>query len=176
MTELCNILAFCKAFVEDTVTNNHHSENFLGIAILSLKQLLVTCAETIGTNGLSLPLINFLSSNCNLCELANMVDVTQSICLPPLFWKLTGTALYLKLRDFFILPSCNRLHNLSCQTTVETRVVHLQYSQQSKDLTEQQRIMTLMIDEVYTAQRGEYSNGAFVGVTETGLPAITVTL
>ena len=90
-------------------------------------------------------------------------------------WKLTSTALYFKMRDFFILPSCSRLHNLSCQTTVETRVVDLQYLQQrSKDLTEQQRIVTLMIDEVYTAQRVQYSNGAFVGVTETGLPAKTV--
>ena len=73
-------------------------------------------------------------------------------------WKLTSTALYLKLYDFFILPSCSKLHNLLCQTTVETRVVDQQYLQQrSKDLTEQQRIVTLMIDEVYTAQRVEYS-------------------
>ena len=60
MTESCNILAFCKAFVEDTVTNNQHSENYFGVAILSLKQLLVTCGETTETNELSLPLINFL--------------------------------------------------------------------------------------------------------------------
>ena len=69
MTELCNILAFCKAFVEDTVTNNQHSENFIGVAILSLKQLLVTCAETTETNELSLPLINFfikkIATNAN---------------------------------------------------------------------------------------------------------------
>ena len=54
-------------------------------------------------------------------------------------------------------------------------MVDLQYLQQrSKDLTEQQRIVTLMIDEVYTAQRVEYSNGAFVDITETGLPPKTV--
>ena len=54
-------------------------------------------------------------------------------------------------------------------------MVDLQYLQQrSKDLTLQQRIVTSMINEVYTAQRVEYSNGAFAGVTETGLPAKTV--
>ena len=46
--------------------------------------------------------------------------------------------------------------------------------QRSKDLTDQQHIVTLMIDEVYTAQRVEHSNGAFVGVTETGLSEKTV--
>ena len=51
----------------------------------------------------------------------------------------------------------------------------LQYLQQrSKDLTEQQHIVTLMIDKVCIAQRIEYSNAAFVGVTETGLPVKTV--
>ena len=31
-----------------------------------------------------------------------------------------------------------------------------------------------MVDEVYTAQRIEYTNGSFVGVTEDGSPAKTV--
>ena len=31
-----------------------------------------------------------------------------------------------------------------------------------------------MIDEVYTAQRVEYSNGAFIGLSEDGEPAKTV--
>ena len=34
--------------------------------------------------------------------------------------------------------------------------------------------VVLTIDEVYTAQRVEYSNSAFVGLTEDGLPAKTV--
>ena len=175
VTELCNILAFCKAFDEDSVTNKQHSENFLCVAILSLKQLLVTCAETTETHELSLPLINFLIEHLQLMQIGKHGRrYSVNMLTTSFLWKLISTALYLKLRDFFILPSCSRLHNLSCQTTVETRVVDLQYLQRSKDLTEQQRIVTLMIDEVYTAQRVEYSNGAFVGVTETGLPAKTV--
>ena len=31
-----------------------------------------------------------------------------------------------------------------------------------------------MIDEIYTAQRVEYSNGSFVGLTEEGIPSKTV--
>ena len=34
--------------------------------------------------------------------------------------------------------------------------------------------MTLMIDEVYAAPRVEYSNGAFVSVTETGFQEKTM--
>jgi len=45
---------------------------------------------------------------------------------------------------------------------------------QITDLTDHERIVTLMIDEVYAARRIEYSNGAFVGITEDGVPAKTV--
>ena len=175
MTELCNILAFYKAFVEDTVTNKQYSENFLCAAIVALKQLLVTSAETTQTNELSLPLINFIEQ-FQLKQIGKHGRrYSVNMLTTSFLWKLTSTALHLKLRDFFILPSCSRFHNLSCQTTVETRVVDLQYLQlRSKDLTEQQCIVTLMIDKVYTAQRVEYSNRAFVGVTETGLLAKTV--
>ena len=34
--------------------------------------------------------------------------------------------------------------------------------------------MTLMIDEVYIAERVEYCNGPFIGITESGTPAKTV--
>jgi len=33
--------------------------------------------------------------------------------------------------------------------------------------------MVLIIDEVYTAQRVEYTNGSFIGLTEEGMPAKT---
>ena len=44
----------------------------------------------------------------------------------------------------------------------------------TKDLPEECHIMVLMIDEDYTAQRIEYSNGYFVGLTEEGKRAKTV--
>ena len=39
------------------------------------------------------------------------------------------------------------------------------------DLTPQEQIPTLQVDKVYTAQRVEYNNGSFVGLTEDGRPA-----
>ena len=41
------------------------------------------------------------------------------------------------------------------------------------DLTLQERIVTLVINEVYTAQRVEYNNGSFVGLIKDGRPAKT---
>ena len=42
------------------------------------------------------------------------------------------------------------------------------------ELPEQECIVVLMLDEVYTAQRVEYTNGSFIGVTEEGASAKTV--
>ena len=51
--------------------------------------------------------------------------------------------------------------------SVEASSLDLSYlTAKTKDLPEECRIMVLMIDEVYTAQRIEYSNGYFVGLTE----------
>ena len=53
--------------------------------------------------------------------------------------------------------------------------VDIEYlKRRASNLTEQQRIVTLIIDEVYTAQRMEYSNGRFIGMTDNGEPAKTV--
>ena len=79
------------------------------------------------------------------------------------------------MREFFILPSPSTLHKLLSDTSVEAGVVDIKYlKHRTMGLSVQQRIVTLMIDEVYTAQRVEYSNGAFVGLTEDGVPAKTV--
>ena len=59
--------------------------------------------------------------------------------------------------------------------SVEASSLDLSYlTARTKDLPEECRIMVLMIDKVYTAQRIEYSNGYFVGLTEEGKRAKTV--
>ena len=91
------------------------------------------------------------------------------------FWKLTSTALYRKLREFFIMPSPSTISKLLGNTAVESGVIDVNYlKQRTMALTDQRRIVTLMIDEVYTAQRVEYSNEAFIGLSEDGGPAKTV--
>ena len=90
-------------------------------------------------------------------------------------WQLTSNSLFKKLQDFFILPTVRRLRQLSVTTTVESWKLDFSYLQQRVvTLTERGRIVTLMLDEVYTAQRVEYSNGAFIGLTEEGVPAKTI--
>ena len=97
------------------------------------------------------------------------------ILLKSFFWKLTSNALYKKLREFFILPSPSTLHKLLCDASVECGVVDVKYlKQRTMGLTDQQRIVTLMIDKVYTAQRVEYTNGTFIGLLEDGEAAKTV--
>ena len=59
--------------------------------------------------------------------------------------------------------------------SVEVSSLDLSYlTARTKDLPEECRIMVLMIDEVYTAQRIEYRNEYFVGLTEEGKRAKTV--
>ena len=89
--------------------------------------------------------------------------------------QLTSTSLYKKLRDVLLLPSISRLQQYSSALSVETGVLDLSYlGNRTKNLTENERMVTLMIDEVYTAQRIEYNNGSFTGLTEDGVPAKTV--
>ena len=42
------------------------------------------------------------------------------------------------------------------------------------EVPEQEHIVVLMLDEVYTAQHVEYTNGSFIGATEEGASAKTV--
>ena len=51
---------------------------------------------------------------------------------------------------------------------------HQLFENRVAEVPEQERIVVLMLDEVYTRQRVEYSNGSFIGVTEEGASAKTV--
>ena len=89
-------------------------------------------------------------------------------------WQLTSNSLYKKLREIFILPTVRRLRQLFI-VNVDSRKLDLHYlKQRITNFTNKERIVALMIGEVYTAQRVEYSNEAFIGLTEDGSPAKTV--
>ena len=58
---------------------------------------------------------------------------------------------------------------LSC-ISVKTEKLDLAYlKQRISHLPQIGRIVVLVIDEVYTAQRIEYSNGQFIGLTKDGV-------
>ena len=89
-------------------------------------------------------------------------------------WQLTSSALYKKLHDTLILPSISRLRQYSSVMSVETSFLDLSYlTARTKDLLKECCIMVLVIDQVYTAQSIDYSNGNFVGLTEKGKRAKT---
>ena len=73
-------------------------------------------------------------------------------------WQLTSTSLYKKLNDILILPSCSRLQQLSTGMNVDSPKIDLNYLKaRTTELTSKEHIVVLLIDEVYTAQRIEYS-------------------
>ena len=95
----------------------------------------------------------------------------MNILVSSFFWQLTPISLHKKLSDFCILPSLRKLHRLSRGISVVVKDLDLQYlKQRISNLTTKERIVALMMD----AQRVEYCNGSFIGVTEDSLPAKTV--
>ena len=88
---------------------------------------------------------------------------------------MTSAALYKKLQTIFQLPSIRRLQQLSSSFTVHTNNVDMAYlSSRVSSLSEKERIVLLIFDEVYTAAKVEYENGEFVGRTEEGEIAKTL--
>ena len=178
MTEFCNILALGKVFSETTEYNTSDHNTLLNLAISSLQRVLSLNLEmeTEHLDASFLPLIKFIIEQLQLMDIKkNGRRYSMDILLKSFFWKLTSNALYKKLREFFVLPSPSTLHKLLSDTSVECGVIDVKYlKQRTMGLTDQQRIVTLMIDEVYTAQRVEYTNGAFIGLSEDGVPAKTV--
>ena len=90
-------------------------------------------------------------------------------------WQLTSTALYKKLRQLLIPPSVIRLCQISSYISVESGKLDLAYlKQRISHLPQIETIVVLIIDEVYTAQRIEYCNGQFIGLTKDGAASKTV--
>ena len=79
------------------------------------------------------------------------------------------------MRQLLVLPSLSLLRKLSSGMTVGSGKLDLEFLKlRQAELTQQEKIVVLMIDEAYTAQRVKYSNGSFIGVTEDGTPTKTV--
>ena len=86
--------------------------------------------------------------------------------------QLTSSSLYKRLRHSLILPSISHIRKLSTDFIAETGKLGLHYMKQRRvNLMQLEKVVVLMFDEVYTAQRVAYSNGAYIGLTEDGTPA-----
>ncbi|QQP35180.1 Putative LOC101234561, partial [Caligus rogercresseyi] len=86
-------------------------------------------------------------------------------------WENTSPSLYrMILRDGFLtLPSSSHLRRLSSAFSVERGVsegTKAYLKARARKLDEREKIVALLVDEVATAKRVEYSNGAFFGYEE----------
>ena len=87
-------------------------------------------------------------------------------------WQLTNSSLYKKLHEFFNLLSVRRLRSPSSSAAFSSGQVDVEYlSQKTWNLPPHEKIVTLIVDEVYVAQRIECTDGAFVGLAADGFSA-----
>ena len=99
---------------------------------------------------------------------------SSSLITTAFLWQLTSSSLYKKLRSLLVLPSISSLQKFFMGMTVQGSTLDTNYLRSRvAEVPEQEGIVVLMLDEVYTAQRMEYTNGSFIGVTE-GASAKTV--
>ena len=121
-------------------------------------------------------LIKFIIEQLQLMQVKKEARrYSTDIITTAFLWQLTSCSLYKKLKGMFLLPSVSKLRSYSACLSVKAGTLDMSYlKQRAEHLDERERLMTLMIDEVYTAKRTEYSNRTFVGVTEEEEPAKTV--
>lgn len=174
-TEFTNILSLCKSLCTDS-HNSNNSFFLLRLALSILEQYISKQASSQNPDKCLVSLLNFVVEQLKLVQTPKHGRRYSSDLITTAFlWQLTSTSLCQKLRHLLVLPSLILLRKLSSGMTVQSSKLDLEYLiLRQTDLTPQQKVVVLMIDEVYTAQRVEYSNGSFVGLTEDGLPAKTV--
>ena len=181
MSSLLNILALQKSMLQESteaIASRSKLSTSLEIALHYLKQYAEqrqTDNESDDGNSLS-QLIRFFIEQLELCQIPKHARrYSANTIKTAFFWQLTSSTLYKKLQSFFVLPSLRRLQTLSVGATVSGGSIDLEYLKcKSNSLTVKEKMVTLMIDEVYIAERVEYSNGSFIGITENGTPAKTV--
>ena len=176
LTEISNVIAFCKNLGNDLKSQHTDNISCINLAISALKQF-QNDHEIDESNSIpSMHLIKFIIEQLSLLQCSKHSRRYSSELITLAFlWKLNSSSLYNRLSDVFILPSTRRLQQLSIDLNVDTRKVDITYlKQRTSDLTVGERTVVLLIDEVYTAQRVEYSNGSYIGMTEDGHVAKTV--
>ena len=174
-TQFSNMLSLCKSLSDETYRGSCNF-NLLKFSISILEQAI---AEEIAEQHLDnflVALLKFVVEQLKLVQVPKHGRrYSSSLITTSFLWQMTSSSLYKKLRHLLILPSLSLLRKLSSGMTVQSGKLDLEYLKlRQMDLTDQQKIVVLLIDEVYTAQRVEYNNGTFVGVTENGSPAKTV--
>ena len=167
LTELSNVLALVKSWCEgeaEVLT----TEDRLKKTILDLTQIVQRSTFP--------ELLTFIIEQLKLIMIPiNARHYSNELLIHAFLWHMTSPASYKVLKKMFLLPSVRRLQQLSSGMNVEANLVNGTYlKDRTSSLQSYEKTVVLMIDEIYTAKRVEYSNGTFVGLTSDGEPAKTV--
>ena len=167
-SELLNVLALCKE-LSDGLFNDRDSDYYIDLAITILESHNIPGSVTSD-------MIEFVVEQLRLLRSPKTGRrYSTSLVTTALLWKCKSPALYQHLQKFFALPSVSHLRKRCAGLNVEPKKVDLNYlKNRTRKIKEEEKIVTLMVDEVYTAHRVEYSNGKFIGLTDDGVPAKTV--
>ena len=172
-TELSNLLSFCKSACDRASDFNGNTCISLVVSLLNHYLSECTAGEQCDENK---ALVKFIVEQLKLYQTPKLGRRYSAEMFTTAFlWQLTSTALYKKLRELLILPSVSRLRQISGSISVQTGKLDLTYlKERTSHLLPIERKVVLIVDEVYTAQRIEYCNGQFIGLTKDGTPSKTV--
>lgn len=167
LTELCNVLSIVKSWCVE--------ENEIDIIDVLSKQV-IEILNKLTEKDFNVEILNFLREQMELLSMESHARrYSSDLLIHAFLWQMTSPSLYKILRKVFILPTVRRLQQLSCGLDVKSNMVDRQYlNERASHLQSYERKVILLIDEVYTADRIEYSNGAYSGLTADGSPAKTV--
>ena len=170
-SQLLNILALCVSLSQ--MDSSINSKVFISTAINCFEMFLSTRLDENNLNQNEQFLLQFILEQLQLISISKTNRRYSVSMLKTCFlWQLTSTFLYEKLCNFLLLPSRSRLRQLSSPINVDSYTIYLNYLKaRIAELTPKERVFVFLIDEVYTAQRIEYSDGSFISLTTEGKPA-----
>ena len=123
-------------------------------------------------------LIVFLKEQLKLTLISHHSRIyPRNVMIKSFLWHCYSPALYQQLRELFILPTVRRLRQISCTTISRFSSLSIDkeyFRTRTSTLTDIDRHVVMQIDEIYSAQRVEYSGGDIVGVASDGSAAKTV--
>ena len=155
LTEISNVIAFCKNLCNDFKSQHTDNISCINLAISVLKQFQNDHEIDESKSMPSIHLIKFIIEQLSLLQCSKHSRRYSSELITLAFlWKLNSSSSYNRLSDVFMLPSTRRLQQLSIDLNVETGKVDITYlKQRTSNLTVGERTVVLLIDKVYTAQR-----------------------
>ena len=120
--------------------------------------------------------IQFIIEQLHLCQKnIHSRKYSHDMMALSVLWHMTSPVLYRTLSSFFILPTVRRIRQLCSGINVSPGDIDISYLNTIlHSFGPQDKIVNLMIDEIYTAQRIEFFNGVMNGVTNEGEVAKTV--